>query len=94
MFTYRIPVLGPQLVAGPELAEAASQALGTKLEFSSVTEAQAKKILGSEGEELDDGESGPLEIGWTCPRALAADTCDWPSYSQPSSSICLSTSSR
>ncbi|POY75876.1 hypothetical protein BMF94_0959 [Rhodotorula taiwanensis] len=45
---------GPQLVAGPELAEAASQALGTKLEFSSVTEAQAKKILGSEGEELDD----------------------------------------
>lgn len=48
---------GPQLVAGPELAEAASQALGTKLEFKSITEAQAKKILSSEqGEELDDAE--------------------------------------
>lgn len=47
---------GPQMVAGPELAEAASQALGTKLEFKSITEAQAKKILSSEqGEELDDG---------------------------------------
>ncbi|KWU44507.1 hypothetical protein RHOSPDRAFT_29150 [Rhodotorula sp. JG-1b] len=46
---------GPQMVAGPELAEAASQALGTKLEFKSITEAQAKKILSSEqGEELDD----------------------------------------
>lgn len=44
------------MVAGPELAEAASQALGTKLEFKSITEAQAKKILSSEqGEELDDG---------------------------------------
>jgi hypothetical protein len=30
--------------------------LGTKLEFKSITEAQAKKILSSEqGEELDDG---------------------------------------
>jgi uncharacterized protein YbjT (DUF2867 family) len=29
---------GPAMVAGPELAEAASQALGTKMEFESITE--------------------------------------------------------
>jgi hypothetical protein len=29
---------GPMMVAGPELAEAASQALGVKLEFESVSE--------------------------------------------------------
>ncbi|GAA5992201.1 hypothetical protein JCM10908_001816 [Rhodotorula pacifica] len=48
---------GPQLVAGPELAEAASRALNAKLEFKSVSESEAKKILSSEqGEELDDAE--------------------------------------
>ncbi|KAH8077488.1 hypothetical protein BXZ70DRAFT_962536 [Cristinia sonorae] len=50
-------VTGPQLVAGPELAEAASQALGTKMEFDSISEEEAKKILSSEqGEDVDDAE--------------------------------------
>lgn len=31
-------VVGPQLTAGPELVEAASQALGTKMEFESIDE--------------------------------------------------------
>ncbi|KAI0351198.1 NAD-P-binding protein [Trametes cingulata] len=48
---------GPQLVAGPELAVAASQALGAKMEFESIDEATAKKILNSEqGEEVDEAE--------------------------------------
>jgi uncharacterized protein YbjT (DUF2867 family) len=48
---------GPMMVAGPELAEAASQALGTRMEFESITEATAKKILSSEqGEEVDEAE--------------------------------------
>ncbi|BGO94927.1 hypothetical protein NBRC10512_000603 [Rhodotorula toruloides] len=52
-----IPLTGPQMVAGPELAEAASQALGTKMEFQSVKESEAKKILSSEqGEEIDEAE--------------------------------------
>jgi hypothetical protein len=29
---------GPMMVAGPELAQAASQALGTKMEFESISE--------------------------------------------------------
>ncbi|CDO76593.1 hypothetical protein BN946_scf184868.g7 [Trametes cinnabarina] len=52
-----IVATGPQLVAGPELAVAASQALGTKMEFESIDEAMAKKILSSEqGEEVDEAE--------------------------------------
>ncbi|BGP02879.1 hypothetical protein NBRC10513v2_006604 [Rhodotorula toruloides] len=52
-----IPLTGPQMVAGPELAEAASQALGTKMEFQSVKESEAKKILSIEqGEEIDEAE--------------------------------------
>lgn len=52
-----IPLTGPQMLAGPELAEAASQALGTKMEFQSVKESEAKKILSSEqGEEIDEAE--------------------------------------
>ncbi|KAL7278444.1 hypothetical protein ACG7TL_007441 [Trametes sanguinea] len=52
-----IVATGPQLVAGPELAVAASQALGTKMEFESIDEATAKKILNSEqGEEVDEAE--------------------------------------
>ncbi|KAI0323311.1 NAD-P-binding protein [Cubamyces sp. BRFM 1775] len=48
---------GPQLTAGPELAVAASQALGTKMEFESIDEDTAKKILNSEqGEEIDEAE--------------------------------------
>ncbi|EIW57023.1 NAD-P-binding protein [Trametes versicolor FP-101664 SS1] len=52
-----IVATGPQLTAGPELAEAASQALGTKMEFESIDEATAKNILNSEqGEEVDEAE--------------------------------------
>ncbi|KAI0768671.1 hypothetical protein BD413DRAFT_629364 [Trametes elegans] len=52
-----IVATGPQLTAGPELAVAASQALGTKMEFESIDEATAKKILSSEqGEEVDEAE--------------------------------------
>ncbi|KAL1741431.1 hypothetical protein HDZ31DRAFT_45457 [Schizophyllum fasciatum] len=48
---------GPMLVAGPELAQAASQALGVNMEFQSITEPQAKKILASDqGEEVDEAE--------------------------------------
>ncbi|KAL1667522.1 hypothetical protein GGF50DRAFT_112248 [Schizophyllum commune] len=48
---------GPMLVAGPELTQAGSQALGVNMEFESITEAKAKKILASEqGEEVDDAE--------------------------------------
>ncbi|KAI0682695.1 hypothetical protein C8T65DRAFT_560511, partial [Cerioporus squamosus] len=55
-------VTGPQLVAGPELAQAASQALGTKMEFEAIDEhvsslAKAKKILNSpQGAEVDEAE--------------------------------------
>ncbi|KAI9061928.1 NAD-P-binding protein [Trametes sanguinea] len=52
-----IVATGPQLTAGPELAVAASQALGTKMEFESIDEVMAKKILNSEqGEEVDEAE--------------------------------------
>ncbi|EIN05646.1 NAD(P)-binding protein [Punctularia strigosozonata HHB-11173 SS5] len=48
---------GPMMVAGPELASAASEALGSKLEFESVTESKAKQILKSpQGEEIDEAE--------------------------------------
>ncbi|KAI8992752.1 NAD-P-binding protein [Trametes punicea] len=57
---------GPQLVAGPELAVAASQALGTKMEFESIDEETAKKILSSEqGEEVDEAcrrQSGLIDV--------------------------------
>ncbi|TCD62826.1 hypothetical protein EIP91_006367 [Steccherinum ochraceum] len=50
-------VTGPQLVAGPELAQAASQALGTKMEFQSISEKEAIKILSSDqGAEVDEAE--------------------------------------
>ncbi|TFK81930.1 NAD(P)-binding protein [Polyporus arcularius HHB13444] len=50
-------VTGPQLVAGAELAEAASQALGAKMQFEPITEAAAKKILNSsQGAEVDEAE--------------------------------------
>ncbi|GAA6040851.1 hypothetical protein JCM8097_007747 [Rhodosporidiobolus ruineniae] len=52
-----IVLTGPLMTAGPELAEAASQALSTKLEFQSVKESEAKKALQSEhGEEIDEAE--------------------------------------
>ncbi|KAH9856087.1 NAD-P-binding protein [Lenzites betulinus] len=52
-----IVATGPQLTAGPELAVAASQALGTKMEFESIDEKSAKAILNSaQGEEVDEAE--------------------------------------
>ncbi|KAL0952283.1 hypothetical protein HGRIS_006573 [Hohenbuehelia grisea] len=52
-----IVLTGPMMVAGAELAEAASQALGTRMEFKSITESQAKKIFNSDqGEEVDETE--------------------------------------
>ncbi|GAA5868327.1 hypothetical protein JCM8547_002155 [Rhodosporidiobolus lusitaniae] len=52
-----ILLTGPLMTAGPELAEAASQALSTKLEFQSIKESEAKKVLAKQGgEELDDAE--------------------------------------
>ncbi|KAJ7137361.1 hypothetical protein C8R43DRAFT_1238895 [Mycena crocata] len=48
---------GPMMVAGPELAQAASQALGAKMEFQSISEKEAIKILSSEqGAEVDEAE--------------------------------------
>ena len=59
--TPRFLLAGPQLTAGPELAEAASQALGAPLKFHSVREGEAKKILqGPQGQELDDSERAYL----------------------------------
>ncbi|BGP42855.1 hypothetical protein JCM10449v2_006867 [Rhodotorula kratochvilovae] len=55
-----IPLTGPQMVAGPELAEAASQALSAPLKFVSVRESEAKKLLKKEGGELDDSEQAYL----------------------------------
>jgi uncharacterized protein YbjT (DUF2867 family) len=50
-------VTGPMMTAGPELALAASQSLGTKLEFESITEEKAKEILSSDqGAEVDEAE--------------------------------------
>ncbi|GAA5930002.1 hypothetical protein JCM1841_001240 [Sporobolomyces salmonicolor] len=52
-----IVLTGPMMTAGPELAEAASQALGTKLEFESISEKEAQKILeGEAGEAVDQAE--------------------------------------
>ncbi|PSR82513.1 hypothetical protein PHLCEN_2v6061 [Hermanssonia centrifuga] len=50
-------VTGPMMTAGPELAQAASQALGVKMEFQSISEEEAKKILNSaQGEDVDEAE--------------------------------------
>ncbi|KAJ7844704.1 NAD(P)-binding protein [Mycena leptocephala] len=48
---------GPIMVAGPELAQAASQALGAKMEFQSISEKEAISILSSDrGAEVDEAE--------------------------------------
>ncbi|EKM57245.1 uncharacterized protein PHACADRAFT_142468 [Phanerochaete carnosa HHB-10118-sp] len=50
-------VTGPMVTAGPELAMAASQALGTKMEFESIAERNARQILFSDqGAEIDEAE--------------------------------------
>lgn len=60
------------MTAGPELAEAASQALGAPLKFHSVREAEAKKILqGPQGKELDDSEKAYLLEFVTVPCSLS-----------------------
>jgi uncharacterized protein YbjT (DUF2867 family) len=46
---------GPMLMAGNELAEAASQALGLKLEYEDISEKEAKKLL-EQTAELSDAE--------------------------------------
>ncbi|KAJ4861394.1 nmrA-like family domain-containing protein [Trichoderma breve] len=43
-------VTGPQLCAGEELAQAASQALGVQLEFENISENEAKRVLASQSE--------------------------------------------
>jgi hypothetical protein len=52
---------GPMMTAGPEIASAASSALGSEMEFESVPESKAKQILKSaQGEEVDEGPLSPL----------------------------------
>ncbi|KAJ7055526.1 NAD(P)-binding protein [Mycena amicta] len=52
---------GPMMVAGPELAQAASQALGAKMEFQSISQDEAMTILSSEqGAEVDEAEKAYL----------------------------------
>ncbi|KAK3390814.1 hypothetical protein B0H63DRAFT_446908 [Podospora didyma] len=48
-------VTGPMLCAGKELAEAASKAIGTKMEFENISEREARRVLQSQTE-LDDSE--------------------------------------
>jgi nucleoside-diphosphate-sugar epimerase len=48
-------VTGPKLCAGKELAEAATRALGSKLEFENISEAEAKRVLASQSD-ADESE--------------------------------------
>ncbi|KAK3502987.1 hypothetical protein B0T13DRAFT_187829 [Neurospora crassa] len=48
-------VTGPMLCAGKELAEAASQAVGQKMEFENISEREAKRILKAQAD-IDDSE--------------------------------------
>jgi hypothetical protein len=47
---------GPMLTTGDELAEAASQALGVKLTFEDISEAEAKKVLKKQAQNHDESE--------------------------------------
>jgi len=47
---------GPLLTTGDELAEAASQALGFKLTFEDISQAEAKKVLKKQAEHHDESE--------------------------------------
>jgi len=47
---------GPMLAAGEELANAASEALGAKIEFEDISEAEAKKVLKKQAHDHDDSE--------------------------------------
>jgi len=50
-----ITVTGPMMAAGEEVAEAASQGLGTKMEFEEISEEDAKKVLQDQAE-ISDAE--------------------------------------
>lgn len=43
-------ITGPMLCAGKELAEAASEALGTTLQFESISEREAKRVIAAQSE--------------------------------------------
>ncbi|GAA5995538.1 uncharacterized protein JCM10292_005238 [Rhodotorula paludigena] len=57
-----ITLTGPQMTAGPELAEAASQGLDAPLEFVSVQEAEAKKVLSAASGSVVDLDSSELAL--------------------------------
>ncbi|KAH7029876.1 uncharacterized protein B0I36DRAFT_245099 [Microdochium trichocladiopsis] len=54
-------VTGPMLCAGNELAEAASQALGSPMEFENVSQAEAKRILKSQSDSDESEKQYILE---------------------------------
>ncbi|KAL5093623.1 hypothetical protein Trisim1_010354 [Trichoderma cf. simile WF8] len=54
-------VTGPQLCAGEELAQAASQALGVQLEFENISENEAKRVLASQSESDESEKEFILE---------------------------------
>ncbi|KAG0647678.1 hypothetical protein D0Z07_6497 [Hyphodiscus hymeniophilus] len=45
MSSIQLTSAGPMLAAGEELAEAATQALGTEMQFEDISEAEAKRVL-------------------------------------------------
>lgn len=50
-----IVLTGPQLVAGEELAEAASQSLNTKMEYEEIKDDRARELLDAH-DDIDDSE--------------------------------------
>ncbi|KAK0755999.1 hypothetical protein N5P37_011276 [Trichoderma harzianum] len=54
-------VTGPQLCAGEELAQAASQALGAQIEFENISENEAKRVLASQSESDESEKEFILE---------------------------------
>jgi len=54
-------VTGPMLCAGSELAEAASKALGTKMEFENISETEAKRVLASQSQSDESEKQYILE---------------------------------
>ncbi|KAH7359420.1 hypothetical protein B0T11DRAFT_356116 [Plectosphaerella cucumerina] len=54
-------VTGPMLCAGEELATAASEALGTKMEFEAITPTEAKKVLRAQSESDNSEQQYLLE---------------------------------
>ncbi|KAJ7477917.1 hypothetical protein B0H11DRAFT_2028734 [Mycena galericulata] len=65
-----IVATGPIMVAGPELAQAASQALGARMEFQSISEKEAMTILSSDqGADVDEAEKEYLLEYYSLVRA-------------------------